>query len=155
MDFKIIIQECCLVTLYHNCSNHFALLNKMAAGAKNRKPLNDSFSWTSGWILIKLYRNVSWVTVYQNCSNASAKLNKMAARALNRNKLLTTSAKSVERFWNNLTGMSLRWLSTKIAQTVPLCWIKWLPELKIEKPLNDFSLPVYRFCNNYTGMFLG
>ena len=35
--------------------------------------------------------------------------------------------------------MFLRWLSTKIAQTVPLRWTRWPPELKIEKPLNDFS----------------
>ena len=61
------------------------------------------------------------MTLYQNCSNDSATLNKMAARAINRNKLLTTSsAKSVDRFSNNFTGMFLRGLSTKIAQTVPL-----------------------------------
>ena len=36
--------------------------------------------------------------LYQNCSNDSAMLNKMAARAINGNKLLTTSAKSVDRF---------------------------------------------------------
>ena len=66
-------------------------------------------------------------------------LNKMAARAINRNMLLTTSsAKSVDRFWNNFTGMFLRWLPTKIAQTVPLHWTRWPQELKIEKPLNDF-----------------
>ena len=64
----------------------------------------------------------------------------MAARAINRKKLLTTSAaKLVDRFWNNFTGMFLRWLSTKIAQTVPLRWTRWPPELKIEKTLNDFS----------------
>ena len=64
-----------------------------------------------------------------------------AARALNRNKLLTTSsAKSGDRFWNNFTGMFLRWMSTKIAETVRLRWTRWPPELKIEKPLNDFSL---------------
>ena len=79
------------------------------------------------------------MTLYQNCSNSSASLNKMAARAINRNKLLTTSsAISMDRFWNNFTGMFLRWLSTKIAQTVPLHWTRWPPELKIEKPLNDF-----------------
>ena len=49
------------------------------------------------------------MTLYQNCLNDSATLNKMAARAINRNKLLTTSsAKSVIRFGNNLTGMFLR-----------------------------------------------
>ena len=35
--------------------------------------------------------------------------------------------------------MFLRWLSTKIAQTVPPYWTRWLPELKIEKPSIDFS----------------
>ena len=95
---------------------------------KIEKPLNDFFSWTRGWILKSLYRNVSWVTLYQNCSNDSATLNKMAARAINRNKLLmTSSAKSVDRFWNNFTGMFLRWLSTKIAQTVSLRWTRWPP----------------------------
>ena len=107
---------------------------------KIEKPLNDFFSWTRRWILKLLYRNASWVTLYQNCSNDSAPLNKMAARAINRNKLITTtSSKSVDRFWNNFTGMFLRWLSTKIAQMVPLHWTKWPPELKIEKPLNDFA----------------
>ena len=107
---------------------------------KIEKALNDFFSWTRRWIVKLLYRNVSWVTLYQNCSNDSATLNKMAARAINRNKLLTTSsAISMDRFGNNFTGMFLRWLSTKIAQTVPLRWTRWPPELKIEKPLNDFS----------------
>ena len=80
---------------------------------KIEKPLNDFFSRTREdgfWN--------SWMTLYQNCSKNSATLNKMAARAINRNMLLTTSAKSVDRFWNNFTGMFLRWLSTKIAQTV-------------------------------------
>ena len=45
----------------------------------------------------------------------------------------------MDRFWNNFTWMFLRWLSTKIAQTVLLRWIRWPPELKIEKSLNDFS----------------
>ena len=63
-----------------------------------------------------------------------------ALRAVNRNMLLTTSSvKSVDRFWNNFTGMFLRWLSTKIAQTVSLHWTRWPPELKIEKPLNEFA----------------
>ena len=35
--------------------------------------------------------------------------------------------------------MFLGWPSTNIAQTVPLGWTRWLPELKIEKPSNDFS----------------
>ena len=49
------------------------------------------------------------MTLYQNCSNRSATLDKMAAWAINRNKLLTTSsAKSVDRFLNNFTGMFLR-----------------------------------------------
>ena len=65
MDFEIIIQECFLgdplpkllkrfcsvswVTLYQNCSNGSALLNKMAARAINRnKLLTTSFAkrWT-------------------------------------------------------------------------------------------------------------
>ena len=64
---------------------------------------------------------VSWVTLYQNCTNDPLpKLFKWfryveqeATRAINSNKLLmTSSAKSVDRFWNNFTGMFLRWLSS-------------------------------------------
>ena len=40
--------------------------------------------------------------------NDSATSNKMAARAINRNKLLTTSsAKSVDRFWNKEGSLGL------------------------------------------------
>ena len=38
------------MTLYQYWSNRSAPLNKMAARAKNRKPLNDFFSWTRRWI---------------------------------------------------------------------------------------------------------
>ena len=37
MDFEIILQECFWVTLYQNCLNGSAPLNKMATRAKNRK----------------------------------------------------------------------------------------------------------------------
>ena len=44
MDFEIIIQECFFwVTLYQNCSNDSATLNKMAARAKNRKAFKCLF----------------------------------------------------------------------------------------------------------------
>ena len=79
------------------------------------------------------------MTVFQNCSNRSAPLNKLAPRAKNRKtfkRLLILN--TVYRFWNNFTGRFLGWPSTKIAQTVLLCWTRWPPELKIEKPLNDF-----------------
>ena len=114
--------------------------NKMAVRAKNRKTfkrlllLNQRMDFEI--IILECFR----VTLYQNCSKTSATLNKMAARAINRNKLLTTSpAKSVDRFWNNFTGMFLRWLYTKIAQTLPLRWTRWPPELRIEKSLNHFA----------------
>ena len=88
------------MTLYQNCSNRSAPLNKMAARAKNRKTfkrlllLNQKMDFK-----IIIQENVSWVTLFQNCSKNSGTLNKMAARAINRNKLLTTSsAKSVDRF---------------------------------------------------------
>ena len=41
------------------------------------------------------------------------------------------------RFQNNFTEMFLGWSSTKIAKMVLVCWTKWLPELKMEKPLNE------------------
>ena len=107
---------------------------------KIEKPLKDFFSWTRRLILKQLYRNVSWVTLYQNCSNDSTMLNNMSARAINRNKLLTiSSAKSVDRFWNNFTGMFLRWLSTEIAQSVPLCWTRLAARAINRKPFKDFS----------------
>ena len=36
IDFKVIIQKCSLVTFYRNCSNRFALLNKMATRARDK-----------------------------------------------------------------------------------------------------------------------
>ena len=141
------------MTVYQNCSNHSALLNKMAARAKNRKTFKR---------LLLLNQMMDFEIIIQECflgdplPKLFKRLNKMAARAINGNLLLTTSsAKSVDRFWNNFTGMFLRWLSTKIAQTVPLRWTRWPPELKIEKPLNDFSsLTSASILKNYTGMFL-
>ena len=128
------------MTVHQNCSNRSAMLNKMAARAKNRKTFErtsspepeDGFWNNYTWMFL------GWPST-KKCSNDSAMMNKMAARAINRNKLLTTSsAKSADRFWKNFTGMFLRWLSTN-AQTVLLLRTRWLPELKIEKPLNDFS----------------
>ena len=86
------------MTLYQNCSNRSALLNKMAARAKNRKTFKR---------LLLLNQKMDFEIIIQecflgdplpqNCSKNSATLNKMAARAINRNKLLTTSsAKSVD-----------------------------------------------------------
>ena len=80
------------------------------------------------------------MTLYQNCLNHSAVLNKIATRAKNRKNLLITPPKWVDGFLKTFTGMYLGWFSTKITQTVLLCWIRRQPELKIEKPLN-FSPP--------------
>ena len=87
------------MTLYQNCSNRSAPLNKMAARAKNRKTFKR---------LLLLNQKMDFEIIIQKCSlgdplpNGSknfATLNKMAARAINRNKLLSTSsAKSVDRF---------------------------------------------------------
>ena len=109
------------MTLYQNCSNRSAPLNKMAARAKNRKTFKR---------LLLLNQKMDFEIIIQECflGDPLPKLfkrfryvEKMAARAINRNKLLTTSsAKSVDSFSNNFTGMFLRRLSTKIAQTVPL-----------------------------------
>ena len=81
------------MTLYQNCSNCSAPLNKMAARAKNRKT----------------FKRLLLQNQKMDFEINSATLNKMAARAINRNMLLTTSsAKSVDRFWNNFTGMFIR-----------------------------------------------
>ena len=86
------------MTLYKNCSNDSAPLNKMAVRAKNRKTfkrllLNQRMDFE---IIIQ---ECFLGDLYQNCSNNSATMNKMAAMAINRNKLLTTSyAKSVTDF---------------------------------------------------------
>ena len=87
------------MTLYQNCSNGSAPLNKMAASAKNRKTFKR---------LLLLNQKMNFEMIIQECFlgdplpkllKRSAMLNKMAARAINRNKLLkTSSAKLVDRF---------------------------------------------------------
>ena len=85
------------MTLYQNCSNRSAPLNKMAARAKNRKTFKQ----------LLLNQKMDFEIIIQECFlgdplpkllKDSAILNKMAARAINRNKLVTTSsAKLVDR----------------------------------------------------------
>ena len=87
------------MTLYQNCPNCSASLNKMAARAKNRKTFIQ---------LLLLNQNMDFEIIIQECflGDPLPKLLKrfryvelMAARAKNRNMLLTTSsAKSVDRF---------------------------------------------------------
>ena len=87
------------MTLYQNCSNGSAQLNKMAARAKNRKSFKQLFL---------LNQKIDFEIIIQECFMGDplpkllkrfATLNKMAARAINRNMLLTTSsAKLVDRF---------------------------------------------------------
>ena len=79
------------MTLYQNCSNRSAPLNKMAARAKNRKTFKQ---------LLFLNQKMDFEIIIQECFLGDPlPLNKMAAGAINRNKLLTTSsAKLVDRF---------------------------------------------------------
>ena len=88
------------MTLYQNCSNHSAPLNKMAARAKNRKTFKRLLFLKKKKMDFEIIIQECFLgDPNQNCSNDSATLNKMAARAINRNKLLmTSSAKSVDRF---------------------------------------------------------
>ena len=87
------------MTLYQNCSNRSAPLNKMAARAKNRKTFKQLLLLNQKMDFEMIIQECFLGDLYQNCSNDSATLNKMAARAINRNKLLTTSsAKLVDRF---------------------------------------------------------
>ena len=86
------------MTVYKNCSNRFAPLNKMTTRAKNRKPFKR---------LHLMNQKMDFEIIIQECFLGDplpkllkrfATLNKMAARAINRNKLLTTSAKPVYKF---------------------------------------------------------
>ena len=86
------------MTVHQNCSNRSALLNKMAARAKNRKTfkrllLNQKMDFEI--IIQECYLGYPLPKLLKN----SAPLNKMATRAINRNKLLMISAaKSVDIF---------------------------------------------------------
>ena len=73
------------MTLYQNCSNRSAPLNKMATRAKNRKTVKR---------LLLQNQNMDFEIIIQECFlsdplpkllKESATLNKMAARAINRN----------------------------------------------------------------------
>ena len=86
------------MSVYLNCSNRSAPLNKMAARAKNRKTFKR---------LLLQNQKMDFEIIIQECflGDPLPKLLKefryieqMAARAINRNMLLTTSAKSVDRF---------------------------------------------------------
>ena len=51
MDFEIVSQENVLwVTLYENCSNHFAPLNKMAPKAKHNKKTFKQLLLLNWWM---------------------------------------------------------------------------------------------------------
>ena len=86
------------MTLYQNCSNRSAPLNKMAARAKIRK---------KNFKRLLLNQRMDFEVIIQEYFLGDplpklikpATLNKMAARAINRNELLTTSsARSMDRF---------------------------------------------------------
>ena len=95
------------MTLYQNCSNRFAPLNKMAARAKNRKTFKR---------LLLLNQRMDIVIIIQECflSDPLPKWLKQlryveqnGRQAINRNKLLnTSSAKSVVFYFE--IGMFLR-----------------------------------------------
>ena len=87
------------MTLYQNCSNRSTPLNKVAAGAKNRKTFKRLLLLNQKMDSEIIIQECFLGDFLQNCSKNSATLNKMVARAINRNILLTTSsAKSVDRF---------------------------------------------------------
>ena len=113
-------------------------------------------SVATGWLLdrneLKLCR-----PEIQDGHNGSAPLNKMASRAKNRN-----YSNDILSLANDLisiyicTGVFLQWPSSKIAKIVLLGWIKWQPELKIEKKkhLKKSLQPVSRVQNIFTEVFL-
>ena len=87
------------MTLYQNCSNRSAPLNKMVARTKNRKTFKRLLLLNQKMDFEIIIQKCSLGDLFQNCSKNFVALNKMAVRAINRNKLLTTSsAKSVDRF---------------------------------------------------------
>ena len=86
------------MTLYQNCSNRSTLLNKMATRAKNRITFKRLLHLNQKMDFAIIIQECHLGDPFQNWSNDSASLNKMVTRAINRNKLLTTSAKSVDRF---------------------------------------------------------
>ena len=65
----------------------------------------------------------------------------MAARAKNRKKkplnISSLASGLISKWFHRLFLLSP---FTKIAKMILLCWTKWSPELKIEKPLNDISV---------------
>ena len=86
------------MTLYQNCSNRSAPLNKMAARAKNRKTFKRLLLLNQKMAFEIIVQECFLGDLLPNCSKNSATLNKMAARAINRNMLLiTSSAKSMDR----------------------------------------------------------
>ena len=63
----------------------------------------------------------------------------MATRAINRNMLLTTSSAKSVADSEIISQEGSLGNTTKIAEAVLCHQTNWLPELKIEKPSNDFS----------------
>ena len=60
--------------LYQSCSNHSALLNKMAAKAKkSKKKKLKQLLFVNQWMDFDIvHRNVPWETLYEYCSNSFA-----------------------------------------------------------------------------------
>ena len=100
-------------------------------------PLYQSGSWL--WQCHCTLAVASALTHWQNCTCACKTLQTQRGQ---KHSALAVQACfygiSIDIFWKNFTGMFLRWLFTKIAQLVPLHWTRWPPELKGEKPFNDF-----------------
>ena len=67
-------------------------------------------------------------------------MNEMATKAKNRKKTSLNDIPSLAQFQNDFRVMFFLFPFTEIAKTFPLCWTKWLPELKIEKALKDISM---------------
>ena len=76
------------MTLYLNCSNHSAVLNKMATRAIIRKSFKQLLLLNQCTDFEIISQKCSLANPLQNCSNGSALLNKMAAKAINRKKAL-------------------------------------------------------------------
>ena len=86
------------MTLYQNCSNRSAPLNKMAARAKNRKTFKRLLQNQKMYVEIIIQECFLGDTLPELLKEFRY-VEQNAVRAINRNMLLTTSSvKSVDRF---------------------------------------------------------
>ena len=139
--FKIISQNCS--SWYPLPKLHKRFCSSEQKGHQSSRyeiSLKDISSWTTGPNSKWFHRIVPHNALYQNYTNGSAPLNKGTARALDKKCPSTTSSEPLVQIQNNFTELFLIKPFTKIAQMVPLCWTKGLPERQIRNILKQHLL---------------